>query len=108
MTRVELRGRSTGQGAYTSHAVWSFRQGKFLSPRRESSRTGNHWEDTYRLLPGRYGLVVKDVSNSGKHRCAIEVLVVREDGWSVEPFKGRPPLEMLEAACWCLRQGCES
>jgi len=75
--RVCLAGRSTGMGAFTQHYLYSIRQQKQLEPHHtESSRTGRHWDDIYYLLPGKYFLAIKDISNSGRHYCRYALLRV--------------------------------
>ena len=131
--RVCLAGRSTGMGAYTEWALYSTRQRKRLKPHRtESSRSGNHWWDYYYLLPGKYLAAVKDISNSGKHRCRYCLIRVftqdefrekhKNDGNVMRNFdyfyrhyayeiidlpSERPPAEYVEPPCDCLREKAE-
>ena len=131
--KVCLAGRNTGMGAYTQWTVYSTRQRKKLRPHRsESSKSGNHWWDYYYLLPGKYLAAVKDISNSGKHRCRyclIRVLTQEEfrekhksDENVLRNFEyfyrhyayeiidlptQRPPAPYVEVPCKCLREDAE-
>ena len=104
---VKLSGRSTGMGAYTRHRIFSLRQRRELKPHRtESSRTGNHWTDFWYLLPGRYFVVVKDISNSGKHYCYAGYLEVSEHKYEIKQrcSVDEVPEFAREALCWCLTE----
>jgi len=99
--KVSFSGRSTGMGAYTQYRVFSLRQKKELKPHRTvSSRTGNHWTDYWFLLPGRYFISWKDISNSGKHRCGFGLLEVSESGYQIRKWQGEIP-EFAEV-CSCI------
>jgi len=88
--KVCLSGRSTGMGAYTQYYLYSIRQQKRLKPHRtEWSRTGRHWDDIYYLLPGKYFLAIKDISNSGKHYCRYALLRVFTPEEYREKFKDK-------------------
>lgn len=64
--KIQESGRSTGRGAYTEAKVYA-PDGREIAPNRESSRSGNHWEDVFELEEGCTFLVlVTDISNSGK------------------------------------------
>ncbi len=128
--KVSLPGRSTGMGAYTQHYLYSIRQRKLLEPHHtETSRTGNHWDDIYYLLPGKYFLAIKDITNSGKHRCRYALLRVltqeeyrekiKNDKYAMQNFdhyyrnyayeiidlpSERPPAPYVEPPCSCLRE----
>jgi hypothetical protein len=74
---VTFDGRHTGMGAYTRFHVFSLRKRVEIAPHRtESSRTGNHWTDFWWLLPGKYFVCWRDISNTGKHRCGYGCLIV--------------------------------
>lgn len=67
MKILKESGRSTGCGAYTEAKVYAL-DGSEVDSNRESSRSGNHWEDTFELEEGCAFLVlVTDASNSGKN-----------------------------------------
>ncbi len=128
--KVSLPGRSTGMGAYTQHYLYSIRQQKRLEPHRtEWSRTGRHWEDIYYLLPGKYFLAIKDISNSGKHYCRYALLRVftpeeyrekvkdkeyvmrnfdhyyRHNAYEIIDLPSEhPPAPYVEVPCECLRE----
>ena len=128
--RVCLAGRSTGMGAYTQHYLYSIRQQKRLKPHRtESSRTGNHWDDIYYLLPGKYFIAIRDISNSGKHYCRYALLRVftpeeyrekvkdkeyvmrnfdhyyRHNAYEIIDLPSEhPPAPYVEVPCECLRE----
>lgn len=100
--RVVLEGRSTGMGAYTKHHLYSLRQEKELDPQRtEESKTGNHWEDIYLLLPGRYLIATQDISNSGKHNCGYQHLHVADGGYSILPWDVEIP-DFICPPCDCV------
>jgi hypothetical protein len=74
---VVFKGRRTGMGAYTQYCIFSLRKNLEITPHRtEQSRTGNHWRDIWWLLPGKYFIAWKDISNTGKHRCGYGCLYV--------------------------------
>ena len=103
--RVEFPGRSTGMGAYTQYHIFSLRQRREIKPHRtEYSRSGRHWRDIWFLLPGKYFLAWRDVSNSGKHYCGYGALIVEPDGrYYKEKWEGDPPSWVdLSKVCWCL------
>ena len=128
--KVSLPGRSTGMGAYTQHYLYSIRQRKRLEPHHtEFSRTGNHWEDIYYLLPGKYFLAIKDISNSRKHYCRYALLRVftpeeyrekvkdkeyvmrnfdhyyRHNAYEIIDLPSEhPPAPYVEVPCECLRE----
>ena len=126
VVKVRLHGRSTGMGAYTQQYLYSIRQKRRLEPHHtESSRTGNHWEDVYFLLPGKYFIAIKDISNSGKHYCGYALLKVfseeeyrekiKDDKRALENFEhyyrnyayeiinlSRRPADFVEPPCSCL------
>ena len=128
--KVCLAGRNTGMGAFTQHYLYSIRQQKRLEPHHtETSRTGNHWTDIYYLLPGKYFLAIKDISNSGKHYCRYALLrvftqeeyreKVKNDKYAMRNFdhyyrhyayeiidlpSERPPAEYVEPPCSCLSE----
>jgi len=71
-------GRSTGMGAVTHLIVLRSERGKAKVVQFNVSRSGNHWEEKLYITDDFSGEVaLKDVSNSGKHRC---VLYVFENG----------------------------
>ena len=128
--KVSLSGRSTGMGAYTQQYLYSIRQQKRLEPHHtEWSRTGRHWEDIYYLLPGKYFLAIKDISNSGKHYCRYALLrvftpeeyreKVKNDKYAMRNFDHyyrnygyeiidlpttTPPAPYVEPPCSCLSE----
>ena len=103
-TKIVFPGRSTGMGAKTQYHIFSLRQKKWLYPHRTFySRTGNHWDDIWFLLPGKYFVAWQDISNSGKHRCGYGLLVVSEGGYEIKKWEGEPP-EKLNFVCWCLEK----
>ena len=64
-------------GAYTKYRIFSLRQKKEIEPHRtEASRSGNHWTDFWYLLPGKYFIAWRDISNTGKHYCGYGLLIV--------------------------------
>jgi len=71
MKVVKESGRRTGRGAYTQSNVYDL-SGNEICPKRESSKSGNHWEDSFNLEDGIVYLVLtEDYSNSGKdNSCA--------------------------------------
>jgi hypothetical protein len=74
---VVFYGRKTGLGAYTKHKIFSVQNKCEIKPyRTERSKTGNHWTDYWYLLPGKYFVTWKDISNSGKHYCGYGLLIV--------------------------------
>ena len=75
---VERSMRSTGMGAYSDSHLYSIKQRKELFPAR-SSRTGNHREKTWFLLPGKYWEARASISNSGKGGWSVSVLCVDEN-----------------------------
>ena len=131
--KVMLPGRSTGMGAYTQQYLYSIRQQKRLEPHRtESSRTGNHWDDIYYLLPGKYFIAIRDISNSGKHYCRYALLrvftpeeyreKVKNNKYAMQNFDHyyrnyayeiidlpttQPPAPYVEPPCDCLREKVE-
>lgn len=72
MKTIKESGRSTGSGAYTQSKVYD-PGGNEICPDTESSKSGNHWEDTFNLEDGiAYLILTEDYSNSGKdNSCAI-------------------------------------
>ena len=103
---VEVRfdGRSTGMGAYTQYHIFSLRQKKEIPPHRtERSRTGRHWVDYWYLLPAKYFVCWHDISNSGKHYCGYGLLVVSENGYKIEDWKGTIPEFAVEKLCECIK-----
>lgn len=101
--KVEFGGRHTRMGAYTQYWIFSLRQRKKLEPHRtESSKTSNHWTDIWWLLPGKYFICYTDISNTGKHHCGYGALVVTNDGYKIEPWKGIIPDFAEEYLCECL------
>jgi len=128
--KVALPGRSTGMGAYTQHYLYSIRQKKRLEPHHtESSRTGRHWDDIYYLLPGKYFLAIKDISNSGRHYCRYALLrvftqeefreKVKNNKYAMQNFEHyyrnyayeiidlpttTPPAPYVEVPCGCLEE----
>jgi len=128
--KVALPGRSTGMGAYTQHYLYSIRQKKRLEPHHtELSRTGRHWSDIYYLLPGKYFLAIKDISNSGKHYCRYALLrvftqeefreKVKNNKYAMQNFEHyyrnyayeiidlpttTPPAPYVEVPCGCLEE----
>lgn len=102
--RVSLEGRSTRKGAYTQYHLFSMRQQKELQPHRtEKSRTGNHWENIWNLLPGRYPVSYSDISNTGKHSCGYKLLIVTESGYELVSLIQAIPV-WVEAPCDCRKQ----
>lgn len=126
--RISLEGRSTGKGASTQQYLYSLRQKKELKPAfTESSRTGNHWANIFFLLSGRYLVAVQDISNSGKHSCGYQCLIVlskeeyvkeekskdssisdekaaemyKKDGYAISSWQGKVP-DFVKAPCECL------
>ena len=75
---VERSMRSTGMEAYTDARLYSIKERKELFPAR-SSRTGNHREITWFLLPGKYWEARASISNSGKGGWSVSVLCVDEN-----------------------------
>jgi hypothetical protein len=76
--KVGFSGRATGMGAVTQVTLYSLKQRKPLEPAfQESSRTGNHWTDYYWLFPAKYLVAVRDISNTGKHNCRCEIMLVK-------------------------------
>lgn len=76
--RFVLECRDTGMGAYTSMGGEEF----------NISRSGRHWSEVVELAPGE-SVNIKDISNSGKHRCRrvtltegkFETTPMLEDDW---------------------------
>lgn len=60
--------RSTGRGAYTS--IIAHEQPSVTVREVDRSRTGNHWREVVVGPPGEL-YVLQDISNSGKHNCAV-------------------------------------
>ena len=84
--------RSTGMGAYDTSALYSLRQQKELSPHKSrSSRTGNHGELTWFLLPGKYIEVWCSFSNSGKGGWHIDTLSIDDQGDESREHLKDPP-----------------
>lgn len=72
--------RSTRMGGYDNSQLFSIMQQKELKPHRhKSSRTGNHGEKMWFLLPGQYYLFSETRSNTGKGGATLELLTVNED-----------------------------
>lgn len=66
MKILKEEGRQTGSGAFTESKVFD-PAGNKIMPYRESSKTGNHWTDTFKLEENIiYLVLVMDYSNSGK------------------------------------------
>lgn len=66
MKIIKESGRNTGAGAFSSAKVFDGR-GEELCPQTETSKSGNHWEDSFSLEESStYLVVVEDFSNSGK------------------------------------------
>ena len=92
----------------TFYYLYSFRKRKIISPAHvEYSKRGTYIYNTYFLFPGKYGMNVVDISNSGAHYCHLAVLLVREDG-STEELKwgGAIPLPLQETFCECQKIRC--
>jgi len=69
--------RSTGRGAFNDSRIYSIRIQEELKPHREEySRTGNHGEKTWYLLPGTFIEASASISNSGKGGWRVEYLVI--------------------------------
>ena len=78
---IERETRSTRMGAFNESHIYSIRQQKELQPHRSRrSRTGNHGEDTWFLLPGCYYECSASFSNSGKGGWSVMVLNIDDDG----------------------------
>lgn len=78
--KIDRVTRSTGMGAYNNTRLYSIRQEKELQPQQQhSSRTGNHGEKTWFLLPGRYWEATISRSNSGKGGWRVGILTISKD-----------------------------
>lgn len=72
--------KNTGRGAYNNSFIFSIRQQKELKPHwQNSSRSGNHGEKSWHLLPGRYIEASASFSNSGKGCWRVEYLHIDEE-----------------------------
>lgn len=70
---LQVAGRKTSQGAYTETKVYA-PDGKEVVPRREMSKSGTHWVDSFSLeSAATYLLTTVDISNSGKNNSFTEV-----------------------------------
>ena len=75
--RLVKYGKSTGVGAWADSILISTKQKRILAPHHShSSRTGNHWEDTWYLLPGKYILVEFYVTGNGNHHHRVKLLEI--------------------------------
>ncbi|MFH0987276.1 MAG: hypothetical protein V1841_00045 [Patescibacteria group bacterium] len=105
--KVTFEGKRTGMGAKIVCTIYSLRRRKKINPvHREQSKTGNHWTESYNLIPAKYVLARQEISNSGKHSCFVAVIIVDEKGnWDIDAkYYGTsniPPF--VEFPCSCLR-----
>ena len=98
--RVQFEGRRTGMGARTDHVIYSMDLEVVKPLVTESSRTGNHWTETYCLEAGKeYYHSVLDVSNSGKHYCKVTIIKVGQDGVEEVTVKDFP---VIISPCGCV------
>lgn len=101
--------RATGMGAITKYRIYSLRQKRELLPKRiepDPSRTKkprSHWDEYWYLLPGKYFISWKRISNSGNHSCGYGLLVVSEDGWKIKVWQGQVPEFAIDGLCDCLK-----
>lgn len=79
--------RATAQGAFTSVVGGS--EGVVVR-QYDISKTGNHWLESVQWTGSDQWVLVKDVSNSGKHRCYVS----HSDG-------SRKPAIMEYGRCAC-------
>jgi hypothetical protein len=103
---VRLEGRNTNMGAYTKYTVYG-QDGKEIYPTLvEYSKSHHHWEDVYHLPANTcYIVTVKDITNSGKHKCRVEQMIVSDKNWGFTPVEKIPPY--IQPPCRCLTaKGC--
>ena len=73
MKEITFEGRCTGKGAFTQASVYAL-DGTVISPRTESSKSGNHWTNIFALDEGEvYLILIEDYSNSGKDGSCVRV-----------------------------------
>jgi len=69
---IQAHCRDTGYGAETSLYITYCQKGHAKVRRYNVSKTGNHWEEELLVSPDFTGIVaLKDISNTGKHRCML-------------------------------------
>jgi hypothetical protein len=91
-------------GAYTQYRIFSLRKRQEIKPHRtEGSKSGNHWTDYWYLLPGKYFVAWRDISNTSRHRCGYGLLVVGSNGdYGIAEWVGDAPEFAKKAICDCI------
>jgi len=101
-TKISFKGRNTSMGAYTQYKIFTV-DGKEIEPHyTESSRSGRHWTDYWFLNNGKYYVVWRDISNSGKHYCGFGLLIVENGEYRIEKIETVPKF-LLEYLCECIK-----
>ena len=78
--KITASGKSTGSGAWERTLIISTKQRKIINPMHtHSSRTGNHWTDTWYLLPGLYVVVEFYRTGNGNHHHRVALLRIKND-----------------------------
>ena len=105
--KVSFEGKRTGMGAKVICTIYSLRRREKINPaHREQSKSGNHWTESYSLIPAKYILAKQEVSNSGKHHCFVAVIIVDKDGHydiDVKYYGNSNIPAFVELPCSCLR-----
>ena len=91
--------RHTKYGAVNETVIYTL-DGKLIEPSYcERSRSGRHGTDYYVLQPGKYVIVIHERTNSGKCFCLLGTLIVEENRYRIEEWKGRVPDFVRKELC---------
>lgn len=93
---LEIRGRYTELGGCTKLHVLNTEKGRAKIIRKNFSKTGNHWDEILFVSPDFSGeIAIKDISNTGKHRCKllrfadgkiVKTTEPEDDYWTICPI----------------------
>ena len=72
-------GKRIGRGGYSDSYIINLRDREYLKPKKEYSKTGNHWTNVFFLDSTDYIQIDKYISNTGKHYCSISRLIIEGD-----------------------------
>jgi hypothetical protein len=100
--KIEIAGRHTKMGAFTKGRIFNA-QGDEIQPYMTTySKTGRHWTDIWYLEKGVYYVLLKDISNSGKHYCKIFKLKIKNGKVEQEELDYIPEKAIpIEFICEC-------
>jgi len=92
---LSFKYRRTGMGAYDDTIIISLRTRRVINSILRTSRTGNHGDRYYKLLPAKYLSFSVTRSNGGHLYAKIAIIKVNDDGsvstmreWRMDSTRG--------------------